>query len=79
MKYHTLKKRINDLRNFNFNQAIEIVTLRNQGWTFDQIGESLGLSHQRVMQTYKYVSTMSVEDLELYQSVMSKIPLAKNT
>jgi len=78
MKHITLKKRIKDLRNFNFEQAIEIVTLRNQGWTYDQIGDSLGLSHQRVMQTYKYVSTMSVDDLELYQRVMSKLPLAKN-
>ena len=66
MKKYTIsiKRKIKDLRSFNFDQAIQVLTLRNQGWTFDQIGDHLKLSHQRVMAIYKQVARMSVEEAE---------------
>lgn len=73
----SLKRRIKDLREFDFDQAIEILTLRNQGWTFHDIGMSLGISRQRVQQTYKYVSGMTVEEAELYRHVLSNLPIDK--
>jgi len=78
MKKYTMsvKRRIKDLASFDFDQAIQVLTLRNQGWTFDQIGDHFGLSHQRVMAIYKQVAGMTVEEAELYQNVFSKLHIA---
>lgn len=80
MKYTmSLKRKLRDLKLFNFDQAMEILFLRNQGWTYDQIGDHFGLSHQRVMQIYKQVAGMTTEEAELYRKVfdfMAKLPIA---
>lgn len=75
----SLKRKLRDLRLFNFDQAMEILFLRNQGWTYDQIGDHFGLSHQRVIQIYKQVAGMTTEEAELYRKVfdfMAKLPIA---
>jgi len=80
MKYTmSLKRKLRDLKLFNFDQAMEILFLRNQGWTYDQIGDHFGLSHQRVMQIYKQVAGMTTEEAELYRKVfdfLKSLPLA---
>jgi len=75
----SLKRKLRDLKLFNFDQAMEILFLRNQGWTYDQIGDHFGLSHQRVMQIYKQVAGMTTEEAELYRKVfdfLKSLPLA---
>lgn len=75
----SISRRIKDLRSFDFDKAIQILFLRNQGWTFDQIGEHFGLSHQRVMAIYKQVAGMTTEEAELYRKVfdfLANLPIA---
>ena len=80
MKYTmSIKRRIKDLRSFDFDQAIQVLTLRNQGWTYDQTGDKLKLSHQRVMVIYKQVAEMTVEEAEIYRKVfdyLKSLPIA---
>lgn len=81
MKKYTMsiKRKIRDLKLFNFDQAIEVLFLKKQGWTFDQIGNHFGLSHQRVMQIYKQVAEITVEEAELYRKVfdyLKTLPIA---
>jgi transcriptional regulator len=80
MKYTmSISRRIKDLRSFDFDKALEVLFLRNQGWTYDQIGDHLGLSHQRVMAIYKQVAGMTVEEAEIYRKVfdyLAKLPIA---
>jgi len=83
MKKYTMsiKRRIKDLQSFDFDQAIQVLILRNQGWTYDQIGDSVGLSHQRIQEIHKQVAGMTVEEAEIYAKVfdfLKSLPIANN-
>lgn len=71
----SVKRKIQDLKQFNFDQALEVLRLRNQGWTFQAIGNKLNLTRQRVAQLYEHLGKMTVEEAELYQRVLSKLDI----
>lgn len=51
-------------RSTDWEQRLEIVRLRNQGWGFSQIGDKLGITKQAVYYYWKKTKDMSVEELE---------------
>lgn len=60
------QKRLNqDKRSANWLSRLEIFRLRNQGWTFAQIGEKMGVTRQRICSQYHRVKDMDVRELEL--------------
>jgi len=74
----SIKRRIKDLREFDFDRAMEMLTLKNQGWTQKDIGAALGVTQQRVQQNLKQIGSMTVEEAELYRGVfdyLSKLPI----
>lgn len=71
----SIKRRIKDLQSFDWDQAMEVLRLRNQGWTYTRIGQKLNLTPQRSHQIYRQVSGMTVEEAELYQRVLTKLPI----
>jgi transcriptional regulator len=77
MKKYTmsLKRRIRDLQQIDIDKGIEVLTLRNQGWTFESIGTSLGMTRQGANKLYKYMLGMSVEEAELIRQCLSKLPV----
>lgn len=76
-KYNmSLKRRIRDLKSFNYQRGLQVLTLRNQGWTFKMIGTQLGVSHQRAVEIYKQMSGLTVEEAELIEQCLNKLPIA---
>lgn len=74
----SLKRRIQDLKKFNWEIALEVLRLHNQGWTYEAIGDKLGLTRQRVHAIFKAVGSMTVEEAELGQRVteyLNKLPV----
>lgn len=71
----SLKRRIRDLQLLDIDQGIEVLTLRNQGWTFESIATSLGMTRQRANKIYKYMLGMSIEEAELIRQCLSKLPV----
>lgn len=74
----SIRRQVRDLQSFDFDQAIEVLTLRNQGWTFDQIGKKIGHSRMRACAIYKKIKGMTVEEAELYRNVINKLPIYKH-
>lgn len=73
----SIKRRIKDLQSFDWDQAMEVLRLRNQSWTYSEIGKKLGISTPRARAIYQQVSGMTVEEAELYQRVLGKLPIYK--
>lgn len=78
MKYTmSLKRKIRDLALFDFDKALNVMSLKNQGYNFTQIGKKLGISKQRVAQIWHQVSTMTVAEAEVARRIVnqSKLPI----
>lgn len=72
----SIKRRIKDLKSFNYHQGIEVLTLRNQGWTYQAIADKLGITHQRARAIYKNMAGITVEEAELLNQCLSNLPIA---
>lgn len=78
MKYTmSLKRKIRDLTLFDFDKALDVMRLKNQGYNFTQISKELGISKQRVAQIWHQVSTMTVAEAEVARRIVeqSKLPI----
>lgn len=53
-----------DLKQTNWERKIEILTLKNQGWSDEKIGNKLGISQQAVNKHYNAISHLTVQELE---------------
>lgn len=73
----TLKRKIRDLTLFDFDKALDVMQLKNQGYNFTQISKRLGISKQRVAQIWHQVSTMTVAEAEVARRIVeqSKLPI----
>lgn len=60
-----------DLRRADWEQRLEILRLRNQGWKFKDIGNHLGISKQAVHQAWTKIKDMSVEQAEEYAELFA--------
>ena len=58
------KWKLANLNRMDFEKRIEVVILRNQGWTLQQIADKWGTTKQAVLDLYKKVSKMTVKQLE---------------
>lgn len=78
MKYTmSLKRKIKDLTLFDFDKALSVMRLKNQGYNLTQISKELGISKQRVAQIWHQVSTMTVAEAEVARRIVeqSKLPI----
>lgn len=48
----------------NWSNRIEILTLKNQGWSLRQIANKLGISNTSVTNTYHKIKNKSLDELE---------------
>lgn len=73
----SLKRKIRDLTLFDFDKALDVMRLKNQGYNFTQISKELGISKQRVAQIWHQVSTMTVAEAEVARRIVeqSKLPI----
>lgn len=73
----SLKRKIRDLALFDFDKALDVMRLKNQGYNFTQISKELGISKQRVAQIWYQVSTMTVAEAEVARRIVeqSKLPI----
>lgn len=73
----SLKRKIKDLTLFDFDKALDVMRLKNQGYNFTQISRGLGISKQRVAQIWHQVSTMTVAEAEVARRIVeqSKLPI----
>lgn len=73
----TLKRKIRDLLLFDFDKALEVIKLKNQGYNFTQASKKLGISKQRVAQIWHQVSTMTVAEAEATRRIIEehKLPI----
>lgn len=58
------ERKLADLKRVNFDKRIQIITLRNQGWSFNELGRKFKCAPQGIQELYKKISNMTVEDLE---------------
>lgn len=63
-KWKSAREVLKEVGRINFDQCIEVVILRNQGWKFRQIGEKLGITKQRASIIFERFSSLKVKDLE---------------
>lgn len=76
MKYtNSIKKRFVELSKFDFDRGIEVVILRNQGWTLEQCGKKMGISRERVRQIEKMMNGLDVETAELVRDIVDRASL----
>lgn len=68
----TLKRKIRDLTFFDFDKALKVMSLKNQGYNFTQISKELGISKQRVAQIWHQVSTMTVAEAEVTRRIIEE-------
>jgi transcriptional regulator len=63
--YIKSKARINkDKSQANWERRMYIFIKRNQGWTYQQIADTIGTSRQNVAEIYGKIKKMSIEELE---------------
>lgn len=67
MKKYTMSasRAENDLAKTNWENVLEVLTLRNQGWTFQAIADKMGMSKQNVHQLYTRMSHLTVGEAEV--------------
>lgn len=65
------KRKERDLKQVNWENRLEVMRLRSQGWTFEAIGEKIGLTKQRAIKIgeateklYKELEFKTIEELE---------------
>jgi len=58
------KRKMQDLLQADWERRIKVLTLVNQGWTMDRIGQRLGMSKQAVSQMYNKIKKMTVKEAE---------------
>lgn len=74
MTYTTsIRRRFRDLAQFDFDRGIELLILRNQGWTLEDAGNKLGVSRQRASQIEKMMNGLDVETAELIRDVIGRV------
>ncbi len=59
----TEKQKLRNLKATDFDKRIEVWILKNQGWSFNQIGRKLGKSPQGCQVMYKKVKDMTLDEL----------------
>jgi transcriptional regulator len=57
----------------NWDRRIEILILKNQGWTYEQIAKKYGVTKQAVYEIYKKISSMTIDELEKMREVKNKL------
>lgn len=62
------KRKEEDIRKADWERRLEILRLKNQGWSYRQIAAKIGTNHQNVGQIYNKVKNMTVEEAEQYVS-----------
>ena len=60
-----------DLMKTNWENVMEVLRLRNQGWTFKKIGDKLGMTRQNAQQLYARMSHLSVGEVEVLSRTFS--------
>lgn len=63
----TDKRKMRDIKQTDWEKRIEIMTLKNQGWTFEQIADKQNTTLQAVSKVYNKMKDMSIEELEEMQ------------
>lgn len=58
------KRRLADLIQTDWERRIKILTMKKSGMSYKDIALALGVTRQAVQDTYKKISTMSVERAE---------------
>jgi predicted transcriptional regulator len=72
-KYTKSQKVINkNNRIADWEKRIEIMILKNQGWTGTKIAEKFNCSHQAIYYLLKKMDKMTVEEAELLQAKAQK-------
>ena len=51
----------------NFERRIELLTLRNQGWSYNEIARKFEISPTSVIRMHKRIKNLSIEDLQKMQ------------
>jgi len=66
MKKYTMsrKRKEVDLKKSNWEMRLDILILRNQGWTYKKIAEKYDVSRQAVAEIYKKIQHMTVKEAE---------------
>lgn len=60
-----------DLLKANWDKRIEVLTLKNQGWTFQQIADKHKTSKQAVQTMHSKMKDMTVQEIEeKYKSLL---------
>jgi hypothetical protein len=64
-KYTMSDKRVKrDLMQADLDKRIDILMKRNQGWTFEAIGEYYNQSFQSIHEIYQKIKDLSISELE---------------
>jgi len=64
-KYNMSQKKLDHIKSMtDWEKRLEIFRLYNQGWTYDQIGEKLDITKQRVGEIYRSIEHMTLEEVE---------------
>jgi len=66
MKKYTVSEKVLNARArmTNWEKRLEVFRLKNQGWSYQQIGDYLGQSRQSIQDIYRKISTMTVKEIE---------------
>lgn len=62
------KRKENDINKANWERRLEILRLKNQGWSFAKISDKVGGSRQNAFEIYTKIKDMTVEEAEQYAS-----------
>lgn len=55
----------------DWNKRLDVLILRNQGWTFEQIGKKYGITKVAVRQMYERIKHMTIEEVEKLKNIYS--------
>lgn len=62
---------ITDIKKADWDQRLEIFRLRNQGWTFQQIADKMGVSRQSVNEAYQKIKDLTIDEIENLRKIAS--------
>lgn len=48
----------------NWDYRLEILTLKNQGWSYRDIAKKLNVTHQAIADVYKKIEHLTIEELQ---------------
>jgi len=64
------ERKLSDLKQADFEKRIEVWMLRNQGWSFQGIGDHIGTTHQAASKMYRKIKDLTIEELERQSKLM---------